>query len=220
VGEPPYAEREITIDPDPPKVGQGAQICAELHNYAAVDQAVDLTLYAADFGIGIPFQEVGQLPDVVIPANSTVKRCLPWIPPPGSLHRCLQIRIQQQGYEDITSQRNIDLRPPIKTGEATIERVIQVGNPKGETKKVEVDVKTVGFSPEWTVALGWEEATLEPGQVMSNTIQIIPPAAGSAASLPGQSQVVAVEAYIDDELIGGVQFEFEKHRIYLPVILK
>jgi hypothetical protein len=29
-----------------------------------------------------------------------------------------------------------------------------------------------------------------------------------------------VEAFINDELIGGVQFEFEVYRVYLPIILK
>ena len=32
--------------------------------------------------------------------------------------------------------------------------------------------------------------------------------------------MVAVEAFIDDELIGGVQFEFEVHQVYLPIIMK
>jgi len=31
---------------------------------------------------------------------------------------------------------------------------------------------------------------------------------------------VAVEAFIEDELVGGVQFEFEVHQIYLPIIMK
>jgi len=32
--------------------------------------------------------------------------------------------------------------------------------------------------------------------------------------------MVAVEAFIEDELVGGVQFEFEVHQIYLPIIMK
>jgi hypothetical protein len=40
--------------------------------------------------------------------------------------------------------------------------------------------------------------------------------------LPGDAHIVAVEAFIDDELIGGVQFEFEAEtrEIYLPLIMR
>jgi hypothetical protein len=222
VGEPRYAEREITIHPDPPQVGQPAQICAELHNFAGVDQTVNLTLYAADFGIGIPFQEVGQLPGVVIPAHTTIQRCLTWTPPPGSTHRCLQIRIQQQGYEDIISQRNIDLERPLEAGQEALEREFEVGNPGGQSKTVELDIKKIGLAPEWGVSLAWDETTLAAGEVRTNTIRIEPPPGGSDTGLFGSGHIVAVEAFIDDELIGGVQFEFEaeEHKIYLPIILK
>jgi hypothetical protein len=221
VGEPPYAESELSFIPDPPKVGQPAQICAELHNYAPVDQTVDLTLSAADFGIGIPFQEAGQLPNVVIPANTTIKRCLPWTPPPGSVHRCLQILIQQRGYEDIISQRNIDIEPATKASEAPLQRDFQVGNPTGQTKAVQMDVKTVGLPQGSSVSIRSSEVTLGPGEVMTNTVSIEPPP-GAAGAWPGEGHMVAVEAFIDDELIGGIQIEFEVEqvKIYLPIILK
>jgi hypothetical protein len=220
-GEPPYAERELSFVPDPPQVGQPAQICAELHNFAGVEQTVDLTLYAADFGIGLPFQEAGQLPNVVIPAHTTIKRCLPWTPPPGSLHRCLQIRIQQRGYEDIISQRNIDLERPPESGEAPLERQFKVGNPTGQTKTVKLDVKKIGIPPEWGVSLSSNELTLGPGEVMTNTLRIQPPM-GAGDAWPGEGHIVAVEAFIDEELVGGVQIEFEVggFQVYLPIILK
>jgi len=226
VGEPPYAEREMTMIPDPPVVGQPGQICAELHNYAVTDQTVDLTLYAADFGMGIPFQEAGQINDVVIPGNATIKRCLTWTPPPGSVHRCLQIRIQQDGYEDIISQRNIDLEEPLKPQVGGKEWTFGVGNPTDETKTVQLDVKVVGLPPEWGVALGWDEAELEPGEVMSNTVSIEPPsqafAQGYSLAPAGDVQSLAVEGFIDDKLFGGVHFEFRPDEVYvfLPMILK
>jgi hypothetical protein len=220
VGEPPYAEREMWFVPDPPVVGQPAEVCAELHNYAAVDQTVDATLYVADFGMGLPFQEVGRLSDWVIPANSTARRCLPWTPTPGGTHRCIQIRIEQEGYEDIISQRNIDLRPPLVG--VTTGSEFTVGNPTGKTAKVEVNVKTVGLPAGWTAAVNWSEAELQPGQTMSNTVSIEPPPGATGAGALGDAQVVAVEAYIGDELVGGVQVEFNppEHYIFLPIILK
>jgi hypothetical protein len=220
-GEPPYAERELSIDPDPPRAGQPAQVCAELHNFAAVDQTVDLTLYVADFGIGIPFQEVGQLPNVVIPAHTTVKRCLTWITSPGSLNRCLQIRIQQRGYEDITSQRCVELQPAVKISEGTVVREIPIGNPTGHIKVVDMDIKKVGLPPGVNVSVAQNSMTLEPGQVMTNTVRIEPPV-GAVGPWPGEGHMVAVEAFIDEELVGGVQIEFQVEgvQIYLPIILK
>jgi hypothetical protein len=198
-------------------VGQPAQVCAELRNYAATDQTVDAILYVADFGMGLPFQEVGSLTDWVIPANSTSKRCLPWTPTPGGTHRCLQILIQQRGYEDIISQRNIDLQPPLAG--KVIGQEITIGNPTGQTGKVEVNIKTIGLPVDWNVRVGWTEAELQPGQTMTNTITI-EPAPGAPASIPGDEAVVAVEAFIGQELIGGIQLEFETSRRYLPIILK
>jgi hypothetical protein len=226
VDEPPYAEREMTMDPDPPVVGQPGQICAELHNYAVTAQTVDLTLYAADFGMGLPFQEAGQINDVVIPGNTTIKRCLTWTPPPGSVHRCLQIRIQQDGYEDIISQRNIDLEEPLKPQVGGKEWTFGVGNPTGETKTVQLDVKVVGLPPEWDVDLGWDEAELEPGEVLSNTLSVESPSQASAQGYSlapaGDVQSLAVECFIDDKLLGGVLFEFrpDEAYVFLPMIIK
>jgi len=218
VGEPPYAEREMWFEPDPPVVGQPAQVCAELRNYAATDQTVDAILYVADFGMGLPFQEVGRLEDWVIPANSTARRCLPWTPTPGGTHRCIQIRIQQRGYEDIISQRNIDLQPPLVG--VTRGQEFTIGNPTGQTGKVEVNIKTVGLPPGWTANVGWKEFELSPGQTMSNTVTIQPPAGGAGSSMTGDEVIVAVEAFIGQELIGGIQLEFQPSKRYLPIILK
>ena len=59
----------------------------------------------------MPFTEVGRLDDVVIPAHTTITRCITWTRRPVGEHEhlCLQIRIEQEGYEDIISQRNIDI---------------------------------------------------------------------------------------------------------------
>jgi hypothetical protein len=228
VGEPPYAESEITIRPDPPVVGQPAQICATLHNYAGVDQTVDLTLYAMDFGMGLSPQEVGRLSGVVIPANTTIERCITWTPPPGSEHRCLQIRIQQAGYNDIISQRNIEnVRLP-GIVHLPLSYDFKVGNTTGQTKTVQLNTKEIGLASGWSVSLDFNEVTLGPGQTVTNTMHIRSLSQASTVMqvdeevLPGDAHLVAVEAFIDDQLIGGVLFEFEAEvrKIYLPIIMK
>ena len=224
-GEPMYAEREITIKPDPPIPGQPAEICVELQNFASVNQTVDVVLYVADFGAGIPFHEVGRLDDVLIPGNSKITRCITWPVPAGTGHVCLQIRIQQQGYEDIISQRNVDtvgLPVNIITPQTLS---FGVGNPTGETATVQLDVTRIGLPAGVSAeVVEGNEVTLGPGETVSRTLRIQTTTQAvtvlNANTMPGDAHLVSVEAYIDDKLIGGVQFEFEVHKIYLPIIMK
>jgi hypothetical protein len=221
LGEPPYAEREMWFVPDPPVVGQPAQVCAELHNYSAVQQTIDATLYVADWGIGLPFEEVGGITNWTIPANSTAQRCLPWTPTPGSTERSLQIRIQQPGYEDIVSQRSIVLLPALQGQTKSVQ--FPVGNPTGETRTVQIDLKTVGVPEAWGVRTAWTTMELQPGETISNTVIVESPGQGSGGGQLGDEQIIAVEAFAGDELLGGIQLEFEvpqQQMIYLPVILK
>ena len=53
--DPPYAEREITIDPYPPRAGEPTQICVELRNPTDVTQTIWVEFAVANFGIGLPF---------------------------------------------------------------------------------------------------------------------------------------------------------------------
>jgi len=69
------------------------------------------------------------------------------------------------------------------------------------------------------------EVTLGPGETVSRTLRIQTTTALKMLRLneeawPGDTHLVAVEAFIDDELVGGVQFEFEVHYVYLPIIMK
>ncbi|MBN1660088.1 MAG: hypothetical protein JXA93_16930 [Anaerolineae bacterium] len=110
IDEPPWAEREITVTPDPPVAGQPAQVCVELVNPTPVDQVVDVTFAEADFGAGIWFTNFANVAGSVIPANGKLIICVPWTPAAGgTLHRCLRVQIHQDGYHDIFTQRNVDL---------------------------------------------------------------------------------------------------------------
>jgi hypothetical protein len=224
----PYAERELTIRPDPPIVGQPAQVCVDLYNSTAADALVDITLYVADFGIGLPWQAVGTIPDVLIPTYSTVQRCLTWTPSPGSVNRCLQVRIQQDNWVDIVSQRNIKV--VYLPGTAQLPMIFEfcVGNPKPEPVTIHLDTMALGLPAGWHAELAWTEATLAPNQVLCNVLTISLDGAMATTlqvapdTLPGDSHFVAVEAWVDDELLGGVQFEFQVTplKIYLPIVVK
>ena len=225
--EPSYAEREITIKPNPPVAGQTAEICVELHNYANSSQTADVTLYYADFGAGTPFQEVGRLENVVFPANTTITRCLTWQVPPDTGHVCLQVKIEQDGYENIVSQMNVDTVGLPGTLSLPMDLEFDVGNPYTQTVTVQLNTTDTGLpGGVSSEVVEGNEVTLGPGETVSRTLRI--QSASRARTLmkvneevlPGDAHLVAVEAFIDDELIGGVQFEFEVHQVYLPIILK
>ena len=57
-GDPPYAEREITINPYPPRAGEPTQICVELRNPTAFTQTINVEFAIANFGIGLPFTPI------------------------------------------------------------------------------------------------------------------------------------------------------------------
>ena len=58
-GWPEYAQREITVDPEPPILGQPTEICAWVLNTTGVSQTVTLDFGIADFGIGLDFGPIG-----------------------------------------------------------------------------------------------------------------------------------------------------------------
>ena len=110
IQEPHYAESEISVTPVPPVVGQPTQVCATINNPTDTDQVVSLTFNVADFGAGIGFTPLQTVGNVVVPAHGSKTVCITWVPAAGgTLHKCIQVQIHQDGYFDIYSQRNLDL---------------------------------------------------------------------------------------------------------------
>ena len=61
-GDPPYAEREISIEPYPPRAGEPTEICVELRNPTDSPQTIWVEFAVANFGIGLPWHAFhGQL---------------------------------------------------------------------------------------------------------------------------------------------------------------
>jgi hypothetical protein len=237
IDEPPWAEREITVVPDPPVPGQTAQVCATLYNPSAVDQVVDLTFAAADFGAGIGFTDFATA-TVTIPANGAVTLCVPWTPAlGGTLHRCLRIQIHQDGYRDVYSQRNVDLFP-------LLLRIIQVPGamldlppfllhnpgpdpapfffnlvPQGVAgmhfQVMEVTTRQA-LAPDAEVVLG-------PGETREFFVRITP---AGQPSLVGDQHSLDVlpyqngQALLLDGVRSGVRYLFQPWALYLPTVLR
>jgi hypothetical protein len=201
--DPTYAEREITVHPYPPKAGQPTEICVELRNPTDTPQDVQVQFAWANFGIGIPFTPIdGQRP-VHLPAYSTVKTCIMWIPPAGG-HFCLQAELFQPGTQPQRSQHNIDVAEPLTPGVAH-SLTFPVGNPFSHPVTV-----TLGLIPHldgWHIKLSQDVLpNMKPGEVREVTLTVTPPA--GAPLPPDGTVIVDVEAYVDGQLIGGFRKVF------------
>ena len=62
LGEPGYAESEITINPDPPIASQPATISAQVRNNSYNTRNLTIEFGWANFGIGFPFSNAGMVP--------------------------------------------------------------------------------------------------------------------------------------------------------------
>lgn len=233
VDEPHYAEGEITVHPDPPVVGQPTQLCATLTNPTDADQQVNVTFSAADFGAGIPFTPVQTVANVVIPAHGSTTLCITWTPQPGgTLHKCIQIKVHQDGYHDVYSQRNIDLRRPIifpfPPPQVFELPPFLVHNPLPDPAPFVFDVQTLGLfgvmvdlvnQSTGQVVQPGQEVDFKVGETQSFFVRVR--SAMSQQSVQ-DNQMVGDRAYIDvvpyvngqpltvDGAESGVRFEFDQ----------
>ncbi len=117
--DPPYAEREITVTPYPPRAGEPTEICVELRNPTPFPQDVVVNFAWANFGIGLPFTPIDGPQPVHLPPYSSSKTASYWVPPVSG-HFCLQVTLDTQGYQPQRSQRNLDVDEPLHARRDTI----------------------------------------------------------------------------------------------------
>jgi hypothetical protein len=238
IDEPHWAESEITVTPDPPRPGEPAQVCVKLFNPVDVDQVVDIHFAAADFGAGIDFTGFGTMEGVTIPAHGSVTACLPWtLAATGTPHRCLQIHIHQDGYQDVYSQRNIDLVHVNAGGSQTPDGVFDLppfmlGNPGSTEAPFFINLIPVGLQGmDFTVLevstrqplAAADEIWLEPGETQQFFVRVQMP---GAPLLTGDEHYLDVLPYGNGQAVqingiqSGIRYYFEAPRLYLPVILR
>ncbi|MBN2006962.1 MAG: hypothetical protein JXA21_26670, partial [Anaerolineae bacterium] len=194
--DPPYAEREITVEPYPPRAGEPVEICVELRNPTAWEQHGAVQFSWANFGMGVPFTPInGQIPVTLAPF-STVKRCIHWVPPtPG--HFCVQVELFMDDHRTQRSQRNLDVDEPLRPN-TPHSATFLVGNPFDHP--VTITLGLLPHLPDWEISLSEEVLPdMEQGESREVTLTVTPPDA-----LPADGQtVVDVEAYVEGQLIGG-----------------
>jgi len=194
--DPPYAEREITVEPYPPRAGEPTEICVELRNPTPYPQNVAVQFSWAAFGIGIPFTPIDGLRPVHLPPYSIVKECIVWVPPVGG-HVCLQVELFIPGYQPQRSQRNIDVDEPLEPL-MPHTRVFPVGNPLDHPVTI-----TLGLIPHldgWRLALSQDVLpNMQPGEIREVSLTVTPP----QELPPDRTPIVDIEAYAEGRLIGG-----------------
>jgi hypothetical protein len=208
-GDPPYAEREITIDPYPPRAGEPAQICVELRNPTNVTQTIKVEFAVANFGIGLPFTPIQTLP-VTLPPLSSVKKCVTWVPPFAG-HFCVQISLTHPQFPNliVRSQRNLDVGEVFEPGQWTKPFVFPVGNPT--TRPLTIEVAPIPLLPGWQISLTPRLLlNVEPRTSRPVTLTVLPPR--GVVFPEDDTPIVDVEAHAQGELLGGFR------KVYRPPV--
>jgi hypothetical protein len=194
--DPPYAEREITVEPYPAEAGRPSEICVELRNPSPYPRDVQVQFSWAAFGIGLGFTPIDGLRPVHLPPYSVVKECIHWIPPVSG-HVCLQVELVAGGYPTQRSQRNIDVNEPLEPN-TPHAMAFPVGNPLDHV--VTVTLGLIPHFPDWGLELSQDVLPdMQPGEIREVVLTVTPP-----DDLPGDGDpIVDVEAYAEGRLIGG-----------------
>ncbi len=246
---PSWEEPEIVFHPDPPLENKPGQVCIQLNNPMPFARTVSVDFKWAAFGAGIPFTPISSLNNIVLPPTSFTEHCIPWTPAPipggAGLHRCILVVLRQDGFQDQTSQRNVDIRRVSVLDLSALFALkipFQVGNPNPGPGPLDLQAILIGLNqqlvvPKWTPD---PPPDLQPGQIYQGTLGFVPGAAFGAqagqavsaadmekvqASNPftsGDTYAVEVTANIDGAPVGGftVQLEVPLPRMYLPVVEK
>lgn len=194
--DPPYAEREISVNPYPLLTGEPTEICVELRNPTHLPQEVAVQFSWAPFGIGLPFTPINGLRVVHLPPFSLVRECIHWVPPVSG-HVCLQAELFIDNYQTQSSRLNLDVNEPLEP-DTPHSQFFPVRNPFEHP--VTVTLGLIPHIPGWGIELSEDMLTnMNPGEVREVMLTVIP-----AQDLPpDQHPIVDVEAFGNGIFIGG-----------------
>jgi uncharacterized repeat protein (TIGR01451 family) len=234
--EPSWMEKEIVFQPDPPVVGQPGQVCIRLQNPLPAARVVTVDFSWAAFGAGIGFTPLGTLPNITLPPNSNNLYCINWTPtaigPGDDLHRCILVKLSQDGWQDQYSQRNVDLvhTPRIDLGRVRVP--VLIGNPDPVPHELQLRTETFGIDPYWQVEFMTPEGGAPPTVLMGDGsvklyMELMPamtqalnePAAPPPAYQFGDESRVEVGVVLDGKEVGGFSVQLQPPwQTFLPLI--
>jgi len=88
---------------------------------------------------------------------------------------------------------------------------IQLGNPLTQTATIEIRVRPIDLPADWVVGVFPAQVTLLPGEQITVTVSIVP----GAPAPQGITPSVAIEGYVNGQLLGGVADDIVVPR-YMP----
>ncbi len=228
--DPPWLEKEISTVPTPPISGTVNLACIELNNPFGFTRTVTVTFKEAVFGAGIPFTPINPVPTHVftLPPHTVQKYCVNWLPfASASLHRCLLVTLQQPGFQDQTSQRNVDLvKRSVLSNPGSVHIPFTVGNPFNFTSKLDINGILIGLN-QWMPKFQPDPPPdLPPGGMWQGELMLVPAvqlgpnAAAADTTIAGDVARVDVSVSLNDKPYSGFSVDFSLHQLYLPLIRK
>jgi hypothetical protein len=232
------AETELSIEPDPPRLGEEAKVSVELQNNGPIKTEATVEFGWAKFGMGVPFSTAGMDPysrTVQADPGMTVTTWVTWTPVFSGPH-CVMVKlIDPQGdYEEVISRRNVDVTDQPACGEIRTF-TLTVYNDKTTAVTVEIGKILFDVPADWLISTDPSE-TLELGPQTEGTflVTVMIPCPTTRQAVLDQQIMAAlqqgaggvptidVEGYVDGELVGGIELQFppQLQHVYLPLILK
>jgi uncharacterized repeat protein (TIGR01451 family) len=196
---PPWAETEITVDQDPPILGQPNRICVTIvNNTSRPISNCTLIFGVLPFSFGAQFSTVATQTNVTLqPGSNTI--CVPYIPT-FSGHTCVQVIIRCPGFPDQISQRNLDNAEVIEPG-ANDSLSFLICNPDPRNPQtIETNI-LANCDPGITFMLSNPNPMIGPGDCVVETLTV------NVASTvpPGTMCTVDVVGYLGTQLVGGIE---------------
>ena len=183
------------------RVGTTYTVKADIHNAGTVSATdTEVTIEWGDWGAGQRVWNMIGKDTVTVPSGGVSTAEADWTPSVTG-HTCLMVTIYHAWDENLDNNRgqeNTDVHPVSSPGEITFS----IGNPTEKTALVYLDAKQVGGPDLWPAIIQREYPQVqEPGDVLNGTLVVEAP----MDSELGEMRVYTVSAYIEGELIGGVE---------------
>lgn len=231
--DPSWLEKEISTIPTPPISGAVNQVCIELQNPLGFARQVTVIFSEAVFG-AVPFTPINPVSTHVfnLPPYSLQNYCVDWLPfASAEMHHCLRVTLQQPGFHDQTSQRNVNLvRRPLVFDPSTIHVPFSIGNPFPFPGKVKLNGILIGlnqWTPKFTPDPPPDGLDIGVGEILSFTLELAPavqqlaPQATTEVTFSGDVVRADVEVLLNDEPANGFSVEFAPPlQVFLPLVLK
>lgn len=138
----PYAWGCISVNPDPPRVGELTRVTFPLLNPGPDDQTIErIEVKVAQFGIGVRWEDLPPLGPFVLPADPdrVVEATVEWTPTVGG-HRCVRGQIHVAGLaEPCCAGRNLHVIEAA-AGEHTWSVPFRLGNPEPRRAPIRLQI--------------------------------------------------------------------------------